>query len=414
MGEDLKIPEKAGTKAQIAALAAASEAARPRGFTALKRWTKPAKAGLSALIVTMMLTAFAIGTFAVQRLEHWLGDWRFVLAGERLDDAHPDVALLLIREESLVDKPAYSPIDRALLADLIRQVDSFRPRAIGLDFVFDKATAQDDALIKAISEASAPVALGVYETRGGGDAVMIDAQRKAQEEFLQKAKGPVGFLNLGSDFDGVQRRRPSPYPGDGAPLSFADRLAELAGAPIPARAGGDRIDWLVPPRSGGEAFTSFFADDLATLSAAPALLKNAFEDRVVLIGAGLRPGGMADYHETPLEASTNEEALGAVIVAQMIAQRLDGRELVEFGPALSILAASAAAFFGAWFSLLLGRTALDVTLALTALFCLDLALFAWADVITPLGALLLAWTAGAVIAGGLREDEPRRRRRKRG
>lgn len=364
-----------------------------RPLLAAPRWRR---AALVAAVAAGLLGLIAANSRVLDRMEHWLGDWRFALAGERLPAAHPDIALVLIREESLIDAPAYSPVDRALLARLIARIDAFAPRAIGLDFVFDKPTAADPALLSAIRAARAPVILGAYEPRRpAGEANMIPAQIAAQKAFLAAAERPTGYLNIVTDFDDVVRRRAARDP-DGLPKSFADLLAETNPAP-PAAVGGRRIDWLLEPETGGDVFTSFYADQLAPLLAEPDFARAAFQDRIVVIGAGLR--AMTDYHETPLDPSGGARTFGAAIVAQMTAQRLDGRGLVEFGAAGAILAAAGAAFLGALSTLALGRA---TTLpALPLLFALDLALFAWADVITPLGAMLLAWTAAATLAEGL-------------
>ena len=358
----------------------------------LARSSRPSKGGLAlraaaiAGVVTLLLGLLSTHTRIVDRLEHWLGDWRFAIAGAQLPAAHPEVTLLLVREESLLESGRLSPVDRAVIADLIGLVDGFDPRVIGIDFIFDVETAQDSELLAALQAATSPIVLGAYEERGDGADALQLKQRRTQLAFLETAGKPYGYVNLATDFDRVVRRRASPVEESGT-ISFSDLLAQTAGAPEPAN-GVERIDWLTAPKGGGDPFTRIFADQLDVLKARPDVMERLFKDRVVILAAGLQ--SMSDYHLTPLDQGDTQRTMGAEIVAQMVAQRLDQRRVREFDPVSSLIAAASAAFLAALLTLRHGSLVFDAPLSLALLFGFDILIFVVFSVIAPLGVMMAA------------------------
>ena len=360
------------------------------------------RGALIAGTIAILLGALSTHTRVVERLEHWLGDWRFALAGAKLPSAHPDITLLLVREESLLDTGRYSPLDRAVLADLIAQIDGFEPRVIGLDVIFDIETEQDGALLAALGAAKSPVVLGVFEDRSVEGDALTPRQTEFQSGFLEETGRPAGFVNLATDFDRVVRRRARPVAG-GVERSFSDLIAETAGAPPPENV-VERIDWLVAPETGGDAFTRLFADQLEVLKAFPARLEQVFKDRVVIVASGLR--SMADYHITPLDQGDSAKTMGGEIVAQMVAQRLDERRVLEFGGSTALLAAAGAAFFSALLTMRHGNALIDAPLMFVVLFLFDTLLFVTLDVIAPLGVMVAAVGLANIIVEALRRWWP--------
>jgi CHASE2 domain-containing sensor protein len=101
----------------------------------------------------------------VQTFDKVAGDWRVALGSPPAPDQRTDIAVVLITEDSLLDYDARSPIDRALLAELVRAVDQAAPRAIVFDIIFDRRARADDTLIDAIARAKAPVVLAAIDER---------------------------------------------------------------------------------------------------------------------------------------------------------------------------------------------------------------------------------------------------------
>ncbi|MBU2532813.1 MAG: CHASE2 domain-containing protein, partial [Alphaproteobacteria bacterium] len=115
-------------------------------------------------------------------LEHWTGDFRTALFSHRPPRQHDQVALVTINDETMYPYPYRSPIDRRLLANLVRVLDQAGVRAIGLDFLFLKPTERekDEELIKAIRSARTRVVVASADSR----VELNDAQAKYQETFL--------------------------------------------------------------------------------------------------------------------------------------------------------------------------------------------------------------------------------------
>ncbi len=96
-------------------------------------------------------------------------DWRTYFLAEQAPTPRDDIAILLIDEHSLKGYSYISPIDRGLLAELVKYADASGAKAIGLDMILDRPTEpqKDEALAEAIRQARAPVILGAIDSRGG-------------------------------------------------------------------------------------------------------------------------------------------------------------------------------------------------------------------------------------------------------
>ena len=145
--------------------------------------------------------------------EHWSADLRTALLSERRANQYDRIALVEVTNETLEYCPQpdgklgpqpngklklgrceyITPIDRKLLAELIRTIDAAEPTAIGLDFIFDRATetSKDDDLLSAITDARAPIVLGALD-----DEQLTGPEREFQSVFLRR-KLLVGHLYLG-------------------------------------------------------------------------------------------------------------------------------------------------------------------------------------------------------------------------
>ena len=120
---------------------------------------------MSFLIATIGLELDQQDIALVDTLDQYVGDWRIALGSPQAEDQRPDIAIVLVTEDTLLDYQSRSPIDRNLLAELVRAVDAARPRAIALDFIFDRANTSDSALIAAVRGATSPIILGTIDER---------------------------------------------------------------------------------------------------------------------------------------------------------------------------------------------------------------------------------------------------------
>jgi hypothetical protein len=226
---------------------------------ASSHWTRRIFAPLCILVIA--ISAILLSKLeTIKAAEHWTSDWRTVWFSERNATQDESVALVLITEETLAE-PVRIPIDRHLMAKVVRAVASAHPAAIGIDFVFARPTdaAADADLLSAIKDADVPIVLGSVDERMGLPQKQLDYYRN----FLADAKRPTGHLyferrnNLIGISDHVVREMPE---GIGGQKSFAEVLAKYKrkDAELHTR----RIAWLLPPRDGSETFYELDAQDL--------------------------------------------------------------------------------------------------------------------------------------------------------
>ena len=87
-----------------------------------------------AVIVGFLLSGLAQG------LDHWSTDLQIATLSPRRPAQYPRIALIVITDRTLQDRPYTSPIDRQLIADLVERLDAAGAKVIGLDIVFDRPT----------------------------------------------------------------------------------------------------------------------------------------------------------------------------------------------------------------------------------------------------------------------------------
>ena len=146
---------------------------------------------------------------ALLRLEHWTADWRTAVLSDRGPAEHERLAVILISDDTLEPYPYLSPIDRGLLANLVRAVDAAGARAVGIDIFFAKETekSKDEQLLDAFQQAKSKIVIAALDKRGR----LKPKQIRFQAEFLSRAARSVGFINLSKDHDGVVRYRPESH-----------------------------------------------------------------------------------------------------------------------------------------------------------------------------------------------------------
>lgn len=346
-------------------------------------------------IAAIVAVAWALGLGlppalpTLQAGENWLADFRFATLAPP-EPQNDQVVVVTVTEDTLATLPYREPLDRGFLARVLGHLEAAKPKAIGLDVLFDQPTeaAKDDALRRALRDATVPVVVA----RAGKEEGLTDKQLAFLARFTDgvqtapanlvrdRADGTVRWIFPGVEVDGTWR------PG------FAAALADVAGAAPP------RTQLPLAYRVGPDAATPAFR--MFSAHAVPLLPKAWFTGKVVLIGADLP---LSDRHRTPFAAALGPAAgglPGVVILANAVAQLLDGRAPPGIGLAARAAIVLVAALAGVALAML------DVTtpvrggcfaVALAASWVGGFALYRYGGPMVP----LLAPSLGLVASTGL-------------
>lgn len=346
--------------------------------------------------------AFVLAFFLIDLphgAEHWSADLRTAWLSPRLASQHPNIALIYINNRTLEGYPYTLPIDRQLIADLVDRIDAAGPTVIGIDIIFDRPTEakKDENLLGSIKRAKAQIVLGALDARSS----LSERERKFHEDFLQKTGRRLGHLyfhDVHDTFvisDEVVRLIPQPVPGFTTHKSFAEELAAAATGTYPIIK-SRYISWLLSPRDETETFLSLSADQVLGRGSVQVQLplESLLKGKIVIIGGDFPD---RDKHLTPLSVTDGERFAGVSIHAQILAQCLSGRSVVELSWAANLLVYAAALAFGLW----AGRRdrsgnwhPLLELLAVIGLIAFDFATFWLFNLIFPMIMTLLFLSAG--------------------
>jgi CHASE2 domain-containing sensor protein len=355
----------------------------------------------------------------VHTFDKMVGDWRIVFGSPRAPDQRSDIAIVLVTEDSLDAYDSLMPIDRSLLAELVRAIDRAGPKAIGLDIILDRRTRADSELIAALKGAKTPVVLAnVDERLTDPDGQPRCHNLKTQEDILKATGRPSGHIMLarktGSLLQGGDNTiRYIALPAAaavGTPVcreataglsaeAFADVLARTAG--VSPRPGRERIAWLRRPANGYDLFDTLHVPRHEAGDARAALTRlvdrqwrEHLKDRVVLIGGQLLG---RDRHDTPLSVQEGPVS-GVTVHAQALAQRLDGnRDLIVLAWWLKLPVVAAVTLACFWMA---RRHRIDPQglvwgiAGLTTIGLLALAALRFGRIEIPSIALATAWAGG--------------------
>ena len=244
-----------------------------------------------------------------------------------------DIAVVALDEATLANFVYRSPVDRAFLATLIKQIEAKGAAAIGLDVILDQPTepAKDQALKDALRTAKVPLAVSFSSAPN----IVNQDQLAYMQDFV-----PVGMrmeANLLTDpYDGLVRRlNPGGEMVGGKrvdtplhPAGFARKMVTLVGGRAPLEPMD--IAWRARPDAENPPFPQFSA------SYAAALPDELIKGRIVLIGA---VQSMTDRHLTPLSIIDDGDQgnmPGVMVQANAISQILEGRRPPRAQPGMTI------------------------------------------------------------------------------
>jgi len=282
---------------------------------------------------------------------------------------NPNIVIVAIDEKTLAFFPYRSPLDRGYLNDLIHELESDHPRAIGIDYLFDQPTVpdKDSALRKTLQDARVPLAVAYQENPPPSVAApLVTPGQLAYERYFvpQTARA---MPNLTKDAYGTVR---SIYSG-GKDIKgqcvngFAWALAEAFKAKLrthnscPNKKTKERpIVWHAAPPDAKNAFTEIAAftvirpkpsdtNSASPKKPAPLTFKfpaDTFKDKIVLIGSD---ESLVDRDRTPFAAkSAAGNMAGIAVHANAIATLIDREHWRATGWGLNVFVAFVLALIG--------------------------------------------------------------------
>ncbi len=287
-----------------------------------------------SVIVTVILMFLSLRELLPESPDQWTNDWRTLLFSERAKDQRSDIVVVLITENTLAKYPFRSPVDRRLIANIVKTLDQAGASVIGLDFIFDRRTYDeiDKSLIRELQLSQTPVVIGAIDSRSanvGRDSFEF------QDQFLEKSGKPSGHLyfarknNRLAFGDEAIREIADPSPPPVNRLSFAEEIVkQVKSGPVVRE---PTISWLLPPAdSSTETFATLRIpthqplDEFRTTDIIPQSWFPLLKGKIVLVGGEFVD---RDRHFTPLSVADRKRIPGILIHAQIVAQLLDGRSV---------------------------------------------------------------------------------------
>ena len=283
--------------------------------------------------------------------ERALYDIRALYAGLS-DPVDQDQRILIVPyiQETLAATGKRSPVDRAILARALTNLDAMGARGIGIDILIDQAQPEDEQLIAALRAMKTPVWLG-YATNTYTPTDVEVWQQEFMDRLAHRLAGSnvrKVSIRLEPDPDNVMRSWPwqPPELPPLLPLALAGRenLRGFTGS----------ISYRMPKDRERLVFQSLAIDLFANPDMAP-LMASQVKGRHILIGGDLPDVDRFETPETRLADDKSDdgkgyraETAGLEIHATMLAQILDGRFPSRIGSAplwaLAILVVLSGAF----------------------------------------------------------------------
>jgi len=344
-------------------------------------------------LVSAIFSLFLVDNFSIlTRLDQFVQDWEIASVFAPREEQDPKIVIVAVDEATLTQFPYRSPVDRAFLSTLIRQIAAHHPAAIESDFLLDQPTenAKDKTLAATLRETKVPLVISYIASH--------DIVTQEQKSFEDAMVPPSlrALVNLPTDqFDTAR----DVFPG-----------AKVGGHYIPgvARAVAARIGVETPEKSvpivwrGRPAPTDLdprpkpFVQYSAAMVANPALsavFDVWFKDKIVLIGSDVT---LVDRHRTPfsvLYAGEEGQLPGIVIQAHALSQLIHHKQSPIAGWQLNFAVTLALALLGASLAVVnasLWMRAVVVLLLLPVFASGGVALYHYANVILSLMAPSLA------------------------
>lgn len=349
------------------------------------------------VVLAVLLARFGWNVPLAIEAERALYDWRQVLTAQKVDQ-DDRVVQIVYTDETLAMTGKRSPLDRAILARALKRIDTFNPKAIGIDILIDQPQPEDAEIVAAFQTMKTPTFLAYASADTAEDKIML-----WQQEFLENFQKQIAIGNvrpasiiIQTDDDNVLRSWP--VQRDGMPTLLP--VAMLQGARPEFRNYDQSIRYRVPAFNERPVYASIPIDTFAedALFASPEatdLFRKQVEGKYVFIGGHIQD---IDIFETPVNKITGKSMWGVETFAHMLTQALDRYEAYEPPGWIKWLAALIVAGV-ATFTALTNAKPLAVGLLIAGQFAtiLYLPFFLQENGIDTQGLPVASWLAGWVI-----------------
>lgn len=359
---------------------------------ALPRFRRRHAIGLLAAIAAAGISQWVAATPVIQMAESLTRDLRLAHMARPMP-AHKDIVLITVTEETMEAYPARSPIDRRLVAKIVKHADGHGAKIIGLDILLDRPTQprDDQFLRRTLQSVNADLVL----------ADLTAGQRPLDPEFFAAMSANVPRAPaevLTPDIDGVTRVQ-HPFDQDGAPRTFAGQIASLA--QIEKRPQGPITTAFMRGEGTPKVwpFNTYPANYFLEVPPEQGWMK----DKIVLIGADMDDG---DRFRTPLQSDPDVERdfPGVVIHAYQVAQLLSEQQvpvLPGWSHVLISFTTAGLGLFGLYKARSASRGVATLVLGPLAILLLSLFLYQALGVIAPVVAPVLSFVLASVGGGSL-------------
>ena len=315
-----------GADSAATAPASAPSPARPSVARRLSRTLGDAGWGQLLLTVLVLLAALLVARLSwhvplIGDAERIGYDLRMTAFAPRVDQ-DDRIALVVYNDQTLIATRKRSPLDRAILARALRQLDTMGARSIGIDILIDQPQDEDGQLLAAFRSMRTPTYLA-YADLATNQASMTADQQAFLDRFMAALKGTnvhPASIRLRTDSDDVARSWPDRPAGLPPFLTLAmdKRAASFAGYT-------GSIRYRLPKSDDRPVFSELPIDLFADPALAPALA-GQISGRDVMIGGDIVD---VDRFQTPMSGfalgpGTGQNMIGLKVHATMLAQALDG------------------------------------------------------------------------------------------
>lgn len=295
-------------------------------------WTRRAAriirdAGRARLALTLLVLLAALFVARSSWDMPFIGNAERALYDLRVTLFAPKVAqddrmvMVVYNDQTLIDTRKRSPLDRATLAQALRNLDSMGAKSIGIDILVDQPQDEDPQLLAALRAMRTPTWLAYASLANNAGNITYD-QQAFLDTFMAALKGTQtrpASIRLEVDGDGVARSWAQQDPSLPPLLTKA-----MLGTNSAQVAAFERFDGSIRyrlPQTDDRPGIASLPIDLFTDRAMAGALTEQIRGRHVLIGGDIVD---VDQFETPMTALTGRTLIGLEVHANMLAQMLDG------------------------------------------------------------------------------------------
>jgi adenylate cyclase len=294
--------------------------------------------GAIVLLLALVIARVSWSLPLLMEAERGLFDLRATFGAPQVEQ-DKRVVLIVYNDEVLIQRRVRSPLDRALLAEALRELDGMGARSIGIDILFDQATDNDDVLRDQLRSMRTPTFIAFAEPDTNPNDI-----ETLQSDFLQAYLASVetertrrASIRVITDDDSTNRQWPGTLPGQPPLLSVA--MAGTAGTGRDFADYRGSVRWRLPgvvavsETEGGAVDIYLFEKYPITLFTADQGIEASREfwaeqirGRHVLIGGDIKG---IDEFSTPIsrlrdpETGEIKKMIGLEVHAHMLAQALD-------------------------------------------------------------------------------------------